>query len=730
MATATWDSFKIQLPGKDFLEPVRDVLQTLLVFLEVLKAILETVKAFLIDFPNPIAALVQALIALVNTFFLAINRSGLYAWFDVPNPSLDPHYFRFQGGFPAFVTRFKAGLLDSRDPNRPQPISGATQSGFICIVCDAQGPIELLRLIGILLRFFQKDLLHPQYPAPGNVKILPVGSKNDPILNLARVFELEIKGILLSWTLGGQISTPDPGFRDLGSIVSREFIPPNWLIEKSSIPVTGKISSDDLTKPGVAGNVMQEIETDHEIRGAPGKRGKQTVHLTDKLGNPIVRFEKVIPIKTGLAPTSGESVRSEPLALIGELGVFKYPDTEVEFDKTYFYRIRAYTGDLPISDGVIQYKLEFDPQRKRKIATLPNDVVLGKPSQVHRVRLPKIPPKFNVIEELTRIFLTAFSLNFHLDPELDVKFDSNDDPIGDTSVSQIGVGSLSSQASFLAQFKADPFAGRIIQAGGKITSALVPPVDPVTDQPEPPPWNEPKVRFMARRMAAIIGSALLEQGTGAISSFQQILLTYPKGPPSDVPELSGAANVSAMCHTITAINAEGNVDQAVFATYGKAFTSPLVRKNVLAVVRFLKSFTLGGTPPDWIQVSILRDIIPWSGALLYEILAKIQALLDAFKSVMDEITNFIDMLERKIDVLEKFIQFLLNILDFILSLSAGFYVLRLPSTGGDIFSWLEAIDNAGGTKPSSGPGGYSCGVSFAYIAPDITAFTTALGLIF
>ena len=238
---ATWSSFKIQLPGQEFLEPVRNVLETLLVFLEVLKAILETIKIFLIDFPNPIAALVKAIIALITTFFEALNRTGIYAWFDVPDPSVDPNFYRHQGGYPAFVNRFKGGLLDTRDPGRPQPIAGATSSGFVCIIADAQGPVELIRLIRILLRFFSKDLTSPQYPPPGNVKIAAAGDKNTPILNLARMFKVNIKGVLLQWTLGGNQTSPDPGFRDLAGMVGNEFIPPNWLIEKSSVPVTGLI---------------------------------------------------------------------------------------------------------------------------------------------------------------------------------------------------------------------------------------------------------------------------------------------------------------------------------------------------------------------------------------------------------------------------------------------------------------------------------------------------------
>ena len=63
---ADWQTLVIKPVGKDLLEPVRQVLETLLIFLEILKAILDTIKTFLIDFGNPIRALVEALIRLVE----------------------------------------------------------------------------------------------------------------------------------------------------------------------------------------------------------------------------------------------------------------------------------------------------------------------------------------------------------------------------------------------------------------------------------------------------------------------------------------------------------------------------------------------------------------------------------------------------------------------------------------------------------------------------------------
>jgi hypothetical protein len=115
---------------------------------------------------------------------------------------------------------------------------------------------------------------------------------------------------------------------------------------------------------------------------------------------------------------------------------------------------------------------------------------------------------------------------------------------------------------------------------------------------------------------------------------------------------------------------------------------------------------------------------------LYELLAKMQALLDAYSGVIEELKAFIDLIIRKIDTLEQFLQYLISILDFVLSLQVGFYILTVPKTSGDTTEWVTLIQNAGGSPPPSGAGGYTAGVALAYVAPNVDAFASAFDLIF
>lgn len=237
---ADWKALTIKIPGKDLLEQVRGVLETLLVFLEIIKAILETIKLFLIDFGNPLRALLEALLSLILQLFESLKRTGLYGYYDVPNPLQDPGFDRFKGGYQAFTERFKASLFDSKDPFRPQPAPGINKSGFVLIVADAETVFGMLRLIKILLRFFGREALSAQYTAPANVKVLPAGrmptgtSNVDPILQVANMFGADLQGLSVEWSLATNQFPPDPGFNDLIASVGSELIPQKWLIEKTS----------------------------------------------------------------------------------------------------------------------------------------------------------------------------------------------------------------------------------------------------------------------------------------------------------------------------------------------------------------------------------------------------------------------------------------------------------------------------------------------------------------
>lgn len=733
---ADWKSFEIQVPGKDLLEPVRNVLETILVFLDVLKAILDTIKVFLVDFGNPIRALVEELIKLIEELFLALKRTGFFAYFDVPDPLQDPNFNRFVGGFEAFTERFKASLFDSKDFNRPQPRTGSTKSGFVLLVVDASSPYALVERIKQLLRFFGKEFTSPRYEAPNNVKALPVGDAGDPILAVATLFSSgPIKAIELQWTLPTSAQTPDPGFSDVVTQMAAEFVPPQWLIERSTInPSFGKIDLSEALDVEKVGAIEFDRETDFEVGGQPGQRVKRREPLIDDQGDPVIKFQKYEVI----SPT-------DVTGLLGELGRFRYIDTDVETDTTYYYRVRAFSGDLDLSNNSDKTSplLPTDPSQletplggNRPVMRWPSTsadsvIVMGKPSGIISASVPYLtdPGDFDVIEDLKRIFQLAFAYDFHQPLASDATFDDQGNPTNFTSPLQVGRGSLLNLGSPLAAFESIPVVNLLTGTGNSVAESFKP--DDITGKLPEMPWQKYAVMKQSARLADATATAFLEAGQSAVLGFRSLMQdALPKGP----IDMTGWKNTSLSTKTtleqFVVAMTDQSVDLALAQNYVDSYYTTTARQNVLAAINYIKTFTLGGVPPDWISVVPLRDIVPWSGQIVYDLLDKIQALLDAFKGVIDEINAFIALLERKIDALERFIEFLINILTLIENLQIGAYLLNVPELNGDAFSWVDAIDTAGGAAPPKLPGNYSAGVGLAYVAIDISAFKTAFQIIF
>jgi hypothetical protein len=707
-----WKALEIKIPGKDVLEGVRSTLEVLVVFLEIVKALLNTISLFLIDFGNPVRALVTSLLAIIQQLFESLKRTGLYGYFDIPNPTKDPNFDLYKGGYQAFTERFKASLFDPKDPYRPQPLAGSMQSGFVLIVADAENVYGLLRLMKILLRFFGKEITAAKYVAPANARIFPAGTKPgatggtniDPILQVASVFGATLKGFAIEWTLATQQYPPDPGFQDLVATVSSELIPQRWLIEKTS-------------QSGGPVPMLADAETNFEDK--VGKVISRKVVVQDEQGDVFRKFEKYIVID----PTSSTSVFS-----LFQLGKSRYIDSEVEKDKTYYYRIRAFSGPLVVgSDGSIEFpEPEVDATSGELIqrwpTSDPNDpVVMGRPSAILTCRLPNIPPDFDVIRALDYTFRMAFALGFHQPLAADSQFDDEGRPINGTPASQVGCGSLTNIGGALSRVLPTSLGGNIS-------------ADPTTGEYPDVTQNYLSVKVQSAQLAQAVGSSLLDN-SAMITSLRDL---YQGAIPRPIPqEGKFVGSSSTIEQMVLAYNdlpygfpGDQYYYQWVYATTEAAYSDVDTRLNVLDAVNFIKSFTLGGTSPDWVSVSMLRDIIPWSGQFIYDLLNRIDALADAFKSAVDEIKAYVDAVVRKIDVLERFIKYLIEILNFLDSFSAGFYFLNVPSTSEGIPGWIKAIDNAGGTKPPSGPGGYSAGVGLAYAGTNVDAFVTAFGLIF
>lgn len=722
---ADWKSFSVEIPGKELVEPISDMLETLLVYLDTLKTYLETVKAYLQDYGNPISSLVESLIKLIEEAVMSLKTSGLYGYFDIPQPNLDPGLRTNSGGYSAFINRFKASLLDTKDPNRPQPRSSST-GGFVLLVADFPNLEDMIRNTRRLMGLFGKKLETPRMEPPQNFKVQPIDRGGDPILAVAAAFAGPIEAVQLSWTLPSTKSSPDKGFLDAASAFSNEVIPPHFLIMRSEIdPASSHIELAQMGDADAVGAVTFDmpVPVDQTLGGRFAKVEDDKVMrqevLKDDSGEPFIKFQRYWTPGVG-----GE--------ITGQLGRYRYIDDTVESGKTYFYRVCAYTGNLQLDGTSLanmptktdQLTTGVGGNQSRPYFSWPGDeVAMGKPTGIVRITMPEpAASDFDVLENVRKVFKTAFSLDFHLEMPPGAEFNGDGTPTDDTPNSWVGRGLLLDQAGTLAQFQSVDVINKVAQYESVHASMN----DPNSLTPLQLPWLSHNLRRQCARLTDDVVSSMM-QHPEAVKTFQDMMRgSLPRGPITTKKNLQGKSTLEQIVGALI----EDPADEQSVLTYVDSYSDVGLRLNIASVVTFFKSFTLGGDGVDWIAIQPLRDIIPWSGQYLYDILDKIQALESAYQGASKEMEAYIDLIERKITALETFIEFLLEILGFIENLQFSINMLAAGGISGDVFQWIQTIDTAGGTPPASGAGGYTAGVCFAYSAPDVAAFAAAFALIF
>lgn len=681
---ANWKTFEVQVPGKDLLEPVREGMEVMLVTLDTLQAILDTLKVFLVDFGNPMRSLVEALIRLVEEAILAMKATECAALYHVPNPVIDPN-FQLNTGYGSFVDTFKQSLYDTRDMWRPQPRIGSTKGGFALLMVQADSPYALLERVKVLMSFFSKEFTAPRYEAPLGFSAFPVGSDGDAILSVAGLFNNPPEAVELKWSLPSSCETPDPGFSDLVNRAAHEFYPPKWLIEKSTInPAASKISIDQIWTPEVAGQV--EFTREVTVAGTSQTASKWET-LRDQFGEPVVKFTEYKVLN-----------QLDLSSIAGMTGTVRYIDSDIEPNTTYYYRVRALSGDLAFtSDGQLDWG---DPKalnsRDVPCVPWPGDAMPGKATSIVQVTLPKEIPDFDVVDNLRRLFQTAYSLDFHRN---------------DADLNFIGQGLLLNLAGTVG-----PYLFHDTFAQAQAISADASNADSINL-----PCREYQVLRQSAKVSDAVASSLVQQ-SAMVLQFRD-LMQRPR-------TLLGEGSLEAALQRY-ASTAEEEPDQgtAVWA-FVEGFDDDDFRAAVVEAVTLLKDTVGAGMPPDWVSVNVLRDIVPWSGQILYEILDKVQALYDAAAGVVSEINGFIDLLSRKIDTLERTLEFLISLLDIVESLQLGAYVLYVPEVEGGVEEWVRMVDEATGAPPLEGSDGYAAGVAMAYVAPNVDAFKSAFSLIF
>jgi hypothetical protein len=141
----------------DTIEAINTTLEFLLSLLDIALAALQVVKAFLIGYIDPIAALIEALIAEIEAFLRDLRGLGLYISGDFR--LIRPPYSDLLGGFSAFENRMIRRFVDKTDPSRPVLSSSVSILGlFVYASGDLSNIPRLLRFLTLATKLINFDL--------------------------------------------------------------------------------------------------------------------------------------------------------------------------------------------------------------------------------------------------------------------------------------------------------------------------------------------------------------------------------------------------------------------------------------------------------------------------------------------------------------------------------------------------------------------------------------------
>lgn len=165
----TWGTIEFVTP--DFLEPVRDAVNTfftvLINILNILLAVLEVLKVFIGAFLDPIVALIEALLDLIQQILNDLRNAGLYIHGDFYIIK-GPDFKELRGGFQAYEQRMITRLVDKRDPNRPNISNFSTCIAvFLYTGVDVSNIQRIMRLLQGILQLFNRKA--PKFRTVGQV---------------------------------------------------------------------------------------------------------------------------------------------------------------------------------------------------------------------------------------------------------------------------------------------------------------------------------------------------------------------------------------------------------------------------------------------------------------------------------------------------------------------------------------------------------------------------------
>lgn len=418
---ASWNTISFKF---DIFNPLKPPLEIFLSLLEVIEGILEALlsllKIFLIDLINPFTNIINALIAALRALIEQIESSGfaiLPIYPDFSQADFDAVLNSVRGGYQGFETKVVSKFYDTSDLFRPQyPLgSSIAMAVFYIEVSDVS---EFFQLLDKLMRLFNTPI-DMTLPAPVGVKAGPITQSGDPIGQFRRLFDPDLdQAVSIEWRM------PEaPSGQDTAGILNQcvafynSFRFPNFIIER--IGPFPQDSGDQLDPNGqllrakVESSTMGPQPNAFADRYNFPKANTNTIITEGKKGIPARYFPTVIGV-------SGAKLVEGSLT-----GSYAYVDGDPELvpGKNYYYRVRAYFGDL------MDYREKIVGAKNGENGIVKKDqnlsyinfdkVTLGLPSAVVAGFVPRkapdskaFDPYFDVLDAVR----TGLLLNFELPP--------------------------------------------------------------------------------------------------------------------------------------------------------------------------------------------------------------------------------------------------------------------------------------------------------------------------
>jgi hypothetical protein len=356
----------------EVIETVAEAFDVVLVALEAVNQVLEILKNFLIDIGDPTKIAMTLVLTAVQNAIEDIKNLGLYALFIYPDPQQELR--NTKGGITQFEKTITSALFDPQDAGRPQ-FSPNAVAGMVVFAISNNNIMALLQQLQKIwdLFGFRKEIY---MPAPGNVRVVPLGETGNPILDIEAVFQQRPSKVQLQWSL-----------KPRGSLFDA-FVPQLFQIER-------------------AADRFGDIEYAEYTETINGQEFTRSLPILDSsLGiqpYPILRrFQKV-------AAEDGTALQAAGGFFTGE---YRYViDTdELAPGQGAFYRVVPGTGTLDYIEGP---KDAFGRETKQQI----QDGKRGAPSAPVFVRMPKLPPDFDFYSVLLNTYQAGYMLRLDIPPD-------------------------------------------------------------------------------------------------------------------------------------------------------------------------------------------------------------------------------------------------------------------------------------------------------------------------